>query len=74
MAGKINCDDAWVVESGATEHITCIQELIQNITKNPFEPLVTIPNGDHIHVEGRGNCKLQNHIITDKDLHIPTFN
>lgn len=74
MVGKTDHGEAWVVDSGGTEHITCNQRLLKNVTKNTFEPPVIIPNGDFINVNGRGDLKLQNNINIDKVLHIPAFN
>lgn len=74
MDGKNDHDEVWVVDSGVNEHITCIQRLLENVTKNTFKPPVTIPNGDSINVEEGGDCKFQNNITIDKVLHIPDFN
>ena len=74
MAGMVKIDDSWVVDSGATEHITYKQDLLENKTRNPLEPSVTIPNGDLVSVDGKGNCTLQNRIKIEGVLHIPQFN
>ncbi|KAD7480469.1 hypothetical protein E3N88_03605 [Mikania micrantha] len=63
----------WVIDSGATEHIICDGTLLENKTKRNDEPPVTIPNGEAIAVEGRGNCVLPNGITVKNVLHIPKF-
>lgn len=52
MVGKVNKHNDWVDGSGATEHIICNKEFLENATRNTVETLVRIPNGDHIHIEG----------------------
>lgn len=74
MVGKVEIDDVWVVDSGATEHITYQHELLENKTSNPSEPSVTIPNGDLVSVEGKGNFTLHNGNKIEGVLHIPSFN
>lgn len=46
MVGKVDNNSDWVVDFGAIKHITCNQELLENITRNTLETTVTIPNGD----------------------------
>lgn len=74
MAYKVEINDAWVVDSGATKHKNYKHELLKNRTSNTLEPSVTIPNGDTVPVERKGNCMLQNEIIIERVLHIPKFN
>lgn len=74
MVGKVEINDAWLIDSGATEHITYKHELLNNRTSNTLELSITIPNGDIVPVEGKGNCMLQNGIIIERVLHIPNFN
>lgn len=54
MAGKIDSNYEWVVDSGATEHITHRIDFLENVTKNPKETPVVIPNGEKVSVEGEG--------------------
>nr|KAJ0216060.1 hypothetical protein LSAT_V11C300142130 [Lactuca sativa] len=53
MVGKVELDDAWIVDSGATEDITCNKGLFTNIRSEFLETPVTIPNGETIVVEGK---------------------
>lgn len=74
MAGKVEVDDAWIVDSGEIEHITRNKELLENIISGFLETLVTIPSGETIPMDGKGNCVLKNNIKINKVLHIPKFN
>ncbi|GKB70228.1 hypothetical protein Tco_0931640 [Tanacetum coccineum] len=48
MAVRIMVDDNWVVDSGATEHITHQGHLLKNLSMNTLEKPVTILNGESI--------------------------
>ncbi|OMO87137.1 Integrase, catalytic core [Corchorus capsularis] len=48
MAGKIETDKSWVIDSGATDHITNNGELLAEIEKAIGGSPVTVPNGDKI--------------------------
>nr|GEV01510.1 hypothetical protein [Tanacetum cinerariifolium] len=69
MAGKVNCNDKWIVDSGFTEHITHIIDILEGRTVSANETPVTIPNGEAIPVEGRGNHRLPNGIKVEGVLH-----
>lgn len=43
----------WIVDSGCTEHITFLTNLLEYKKRTPFEEPVVIPNGDSIPVEGK---------------------
>lgn len=73
MVGKVDKHNDWVDGSGATEHIICNKEFLENVTRKTVETLTRIRNGDHIHVEGKGSCILQDGIKIDKVLYIPSF-
>lgn len=73
MVGKVDNNSDWVVDFGAIKHITCNQELLENITRNTLETTVTIPNGDWMPGQGKGSCILQDGIKIDKVLHILSF-
>lgn len=53
MAGRISNDDDWVVDSGATEHITYQEHHFKTLSTNINERPVTIPNGEPIPVKGK---------------------
>ncbi|PWA82672.1 GAG-pre-integrase domain, Gag-polypeptide of LTR copia-type [Artemisia annua] len=58
LAGNIDKEGKWIVDSGATEHITHNDSLLKNKRKRGYEQPVTIPNGEAVPVEGRGECAL----------------
>ncbi|KAJ0743004.1 hypothetical protein HanPI659440_Chr10g0370651 [Helianthus annuus] len=73
MAGNINLGGKWVVDSGATENITCNDSMLLNKTKKNYEAPVVIPNGDAIAVRGRGEFTLPNGMKIKDVLHVPEF-
>ena len=73
MAGNINHKGKWVVDSGATEHITYNDTMLENKIKKQYEAPVVIPNGDAIAVKGRGDFELPNGLKIKDVLHIPDF-
>ncbi|KAK9063535.1 hypothetical protein SSX86_017405 [Deinandra increscens subsp. villosa] len=73
MAGNIDKEGKWIIDSGATEHIIYDDLLLKNKRKGNFEPPVTIPNGETIAVEGRGEYVLPNGMLIKEVLHVPNF-
>lgn len=69
-----NKRDKWIVDSGATEHITHNASVLENRTKGIHETPVVIPNGENVAVEGRGEYTLHNGIKIKGVLHVPKFN
>ncbi|KAJ0838105.1 putative RNA-directed DNA polymerase [Helianthus annuus] len=74
MTGKSHEEGDWVVDSGATEHMTYRNDLLKNKKKVAYEPPVTIPNGEAIPVDGRGEYTLPGGIKIKGVLHVPEFN
>ncbi|KAK1423454.1 hypothetical protein QVD17_18757 [Tagetes erecta] len=73
MANNGDEEGKWVIDSGATEHITHNGFLLKDKIKRYFEPPVVIPNGASIAVEGRGDYILPNGIKIKGVLHVPNF-
>ncbi|KAJ0494159.1 hypothetical protein HanIR_Chr12g0594261 [Helianthus annuus] len=73
FAGKVNREDKWIVDSGASEHITHRKEWLDNQAKASNEMPVAIPNGSLIPVEGNGTCILPNGLKIKNVLHVPKF-
>ncbi|KAK1416343.1 hypothetical protein QVD17_32133 [Tagetes erecta] len=73
MAGRINTDCEWVVDSGATEHITHQKNLLKNLTVDALERPVTIPNGEAIPVKGKGDFLLKKGLKVGGVLFVPKF-
>ncbi|MFS7957032.1 putative RNA-directed DNA polymerase [Helianthus anomalus] len=74
MAGKSNHTDDWIIDSGATEHITHEIKTLKIKTGSEGEEPVTIPNGDAIPVKGRGDCTLKEGLELKDVLYVPSFN
>nr|KAJ0212490.1 hypothetical protein LSAT_V11C400213740 [Lactuca sativa] len=55
MVGRNNIFDGWIVDSGATEHMTHILDFLFNKIQNSKNSPVVIPNGDKVSVMGEGN-------------------
>ncbi|GJV99526.1 hypothetical protein Tco_1554778 [Tanacetum coccineum] len=59
MVGNMSVNDNWVVDSGATEHITHQGHLFKNLFMNIIERPATIPNEESIPVKGKGKVDLK---------------
>ncbi|KAJ0951185.1 putative RNA-directed DNA polymerase [Helianthus annuus] len=73
MTGRLVDEDDWVVDSGATEHTTYLNDILSNKRKDSHEVPVTIPNGDTIPVEGKGDYTLPGGTRIRGILHVPKF-
>ncbi|XP_019164261.1 PREDICTED: uncharacterized protein LOC109160421 [Ipomoea nil] len=68
----MNTDDFWIVDSGATDHITCsldyfdAYERVQGIS-------VKLPNGEIVSVTHIGQIRLNQNILLTNVLYIPSF-
>ncbi|KAI3785071.1 hypothetical protein L1987_44183 [Smallanthus sonchifolius] len=74
MAGISYPHCEWLVDSGATEHITHRGDFLENKVSSLTEAPVTIPNGDTIPVTGKGEHTLQGGVKIKDVLHVPGFN
>lgn len=72
MAGKGGNDD-WIIDSGCTEHITRLSDILENKEITPFEKPVIIPNGESIPVRGKGNCRLTEEVKLNGVLSVTNF-
>ncbi|GKD12981.1 hypothetical protein Tco_1197388, partial [Tanacetum coccineum] len=73
LAGNIDKEGKWIFDSGTTEHITHNDSLLKNKRKRGYEQPVTIPNGEAVPVEGRGECALPSGAIIKDVLRVPKF-
>ncbi|CAH9110065.1 unnamed protein product [Cuscuta epithymum] len=64
---------SWIIDSGASEHITCDDNDMFNIFAHPPEPAVRIPNGDSIPVSAVGSLYLSNGFYLRRVLYVPQF-
>ncbi|OIT04028.1 hypothetical protein A4A49_64284, partial [Nicotiana attenuata] len=65
--------DAWILDSGASNHITFNKSILSDIITLPYPLLVVLPNGYKVKVTEIGNVKLAPEITLYKVLHIPSF-
>lgn len=73
MAGKIVYNRPWIIDSGATDHITCSRELIEEEKGAGNQLPVQIPNGQNLAVKSIGKANLPNGLRINKVLYIPDF-
>lgn len=73
FAGNVRREGKWIVDSGASEHITHRQEWTENKVRTLNEKPVIIPNGLHVPVEGKWTCNLPNGLKIENILHVPKF-
>nr|KYP53677.1 Retrovirus-related Pol polyprotein from transposon TNT 1-94 [Cajanus cajan] len=72
MASKIIFTKPWVIDSGATAHITCDSALLIEERFTNQQP-VKIPNGQNILVKSIGITELPNGVKVNNVLNIPDF-
>ncbi|XP_019155950.1 PREDICTED: uncharacterized protein LOC109152757 [Ipomoea nil] len=68
----LNCSTVWILDSGATDHITCSLEYLDNCHKVQ-NISVKLPNGETVEVANVGEIKLYPNLLLKNVLHIPTF-
>lgn len=73
MAGKINVQNSWLIDSGASDHVTHHKEWLKSIKVYKEESSVVIANGDSIQVKGVGNINLTVDLELKHVLNVPNF-
>lgn len=73
MAGKRIFNIPWVIDSGATEHVACNNQVLFDLRNSKDDVPLRIPNGDSVPVQGVGNANLPYNIKIDDVLYIPNF-
>ncbi|XP_019262147.1 PREDICTED: uncharacterized protein LOC109239985 [Nicotiana attenuata] len=63
----------WIVDSGASDHMTSNKEYLINITPLPIHFLVSLPNGYKVKVTCTGSFALTKSIILHNVLYLPSF-
>ena len=64
----------WIVDSGATDHMTSDLTLLSNITIAPAQYNIKLPTGDVATISHIGDLILQNGLKLLGVLFVPTFN
>lgn len=79
LAGKSFCllttqpQQSWIVDSGATNHITPHLHLFRSFSIVPKACYITMPNGRQVEVKHIGTVLLNPNIILQGVLHAPDF-
>ncbi|CAH9134266.1 unnamed protein product, partial [Cuscuta epithymum] len=63
----------WIIDSGASEHITCDSVNLFNISTRSSEPGVRIPNGELVPVTAVGSLYLSNGFYLRRVLYVTQF-
>ncbi|CAL2274238.1 unnamed protein product [Prunus armeniaca] len=64
----------WIIDSGATDHITCSSHLLTNSTPTTHSPPVSLPSGDKASITLTGTISLNSHTQLKDVLCVPSFN
>jgi len=79
LAGKAVCllstqlQQSWIVDSGATDHITPHLHLFHSFSPMTKVCSITMPNGRQVAVKHVGTVMLHPNIILQGVLHVPDF-
>ncbi|KAL2944303.1 Retrovirus-related Pol polyprotein from transposon TNT 1-94 [Bienertia sinuspersici] len=69
----IGAKDVWIVDSGASHHMTGNQQIVKNLHQGNHRTRINLPNGETSVIEGVGEVYLQNGMTLKNVLYIPTF-
>ena len=64
-------DDSWVIDFGATDHMTSKSQLFHTYTLSPSNKKVTVANGSLAIVAGFGDIYITPILILKNVLHVP---
>ncbi|GJR64379.1 putative RNA-directed DNA polymerase [Tanacetum coccineum] len=73
MAHKEDEEGEWIFDSGCTEYITYLSDILVNKKTTHFEAIVVIPNGDSIPVKGKEDYILLGGTKVNGILYVPDF-
>jgi len=73
MSGKYKGPLEWVLDSGASHHMTFNRDILSNISKLPTTVYVTIPNDKEEIITIEGTVNLGNGLVLQNVLYIPSF-
>ncbi|KAL4614932.1 hypothetical protein ACB092_07G088700, partial [Castanea dentata] len=65
--------DPWVIDSGATDHMTGTSGLLSDLEQSNSLPNVTLANGSATTVSGLGTANLSPNLSLSSDLYIRDF-
>ena len=73
MSGKYNGPLQWVLDSGASHHMTFNRNVFSQLYKLPAAIYITIPNGKEETVTEGGIVNLGNGLVLQNVLYVPSF-
>ncbi|PWA98575.1 GAG-pre-integrase domain, Gag-polypeptide of LTR copia-type [Artemisia annua] len=73
MAHKENFEGEWIIDSGCTEYITHLSNVLVNMKATSLEGPVVIPTGESIPVKGKGDYTLPGGAKVKGVLYVPDF-
>lgn len=74
MTGKIETPTSWIIDSGASDHITHHKDWLKDIRTNQNNNYVTITNGTSISIKNTNNIRLTDRFNLKDVLNVPSFN
>ncbi|OIT04864.1 hypothetical protein A4A49_65361, partial [Nicotiana attenuata] len=66
-------NDFWIIDSGASNHMTFNKIALSNISTLPYPVLISLPSGYKVKVLQFGDVILNSEIILHKVLYVPSF-
>ncbi|XP_074323954.1 uncharacterized protein LOC141660872 [Apium graveolens] len=67
-------NDGWIIDSGASDHMTSSQKNLINVKRAPTSYTITLPTGATTLITHIGNVVLQNGLKLNNVLYVPQFN
>ena len=64
-------DDSWIIDFGATDHLTSKSQLFNTYTPNPSNKKIVVVNGSLATVAGFGDIYITLTLILKNVLHVP---
>ena len=64
-------DDSWIIDSGATDHMTSKSQLFNTYTPSPSNKKIVVVNGSLVTVAGFGDIYITPTLILKNVLHVP---
>lgn len=80
FSGMVACNlsivshNAWIIDSGASDHMTCSVAKLSNVTIADSNLTITLPTGDVSKITHMGDMRLDNGLVLYKVLVVPQFN
>ena len=68
-----NHSNPWIIDSGASEHMTNCSNLFNSYFPSSGSEKVRIADGSYSSIAGKGNIKISEQITLQSVLHVPKF-